>query len=227
MPMSSATPDAVNCDFSKPAALVCDEVEWTLTPQPGVERKPLDRVGAEVARATSIVRFDGGMSFPSHTHGLGEEFLVLSGVFSDESGDFGPGSYVRNPPGSSHAPFSREGCEIFVKLRQMREEGEPRIVRDTGQEDWQEIAPGYSRIPLFEADDGSEFVALEQLAAGTATGARALAGGEEILLLEGDLEIEDVRHRAQSWIRYPAGSAYALASQAGAKFWVKRGHLKI
>ena len=40
---------------------------------------------------------------------------MLEGVFSDEGGDHAAGTYLRNPPGSAHAPFSREGCLLFVK----------------------------------------------------------------------------------------------------------------
>ena len=225
--MTTATPDSVNSDFSQPAMLAFDDISWIPTPEPGVHRKPLDRIGAELARATSIVRFDGGMRFPEHKHGLGEEILVLSGVFSDESGDFGPGAYVRNPPGSSHTPFSKEGCEIFVKLRQMREDDQARIVCDSAQAGWKEVSPGYDRVDLFEAPDASEFVAFERLAAGAATQERQLAGGEEILLLDGDLNVAGTAHRARAWIRQPPGAAYALSSSNGARFWVKRGHLNI
>jgi len=225
--MAAVTPDKINADFTRAVALAVDDIDWIQSPQPGVLRKPLDRVGAEVARATSIVRYESGRSFPEHTHGLGEEFLVLSGTFSDYSGDFGPGAYVRNPPGSSHAPHSSEGCEIFVKLRQMRQEGEPRVVCDTGSAPWQRVGEGYECIPLFEADDGSEFVALERLAPGGQSGGRQLEGGEEILLLEGDLTVDDRPQQALAWIRQPAGAAYALSSSGGARFWVKRGHLKV
>jgi len=224
--MSQTISPYLNADLTQPAAAKVDELEWISTPQPGVLRRPLDREGGEVARATSIVRFKSGHSFPSHVHGLGEEILVLDGAFSDESGDFPAGTYVRNPPGTEHAPHSREGCEIFVKLRQMRPEGEPQVVTDTTTVDWEPAeSDGYTRIPLFEADDGSEYVALENLDAGASTGSRTLSGGEEILLLEGDLDLEGETFEARAWIRKPAGSSYALSSRGGCKFWVKRGHL--
>jgi anti-sigma factor ChrR (cupin superfamily) len=76
----------------------------------------LDRIGDEVVRATSIVRYAPGSHFSAHTHGGGEEFFVLNGVFQDEHGDYPVGSYVRNPPTSSHVPGSDLGCVIFVKL---------------------------------------------------------------------------------------------------------------
>jgi len=111
----------INADFSKTVTVRPGDVDWVASPLPGVDRKMLDRIGDEVARATSIVRYAPKSSFSPHTHDMGEEFLVLDGVFSDAAGDFGPGSYVRNPPGSSHAPWSEDGCTIFVKLRQFDE----------------------------------------------------------------------------------------------------------
>jgi len=89
------------------------------SPQSGVERVMLDRVGAEKDRATSIVRYAPDSYFPRHEHSGGEEIFVLSGTFSVEDGDYPAGWYLRNPPGSSHQPFSREGAIIFVKLQQM------------------------------------------------------------------------------------------------------------
>lgn len=52
----------------------------------------LDPVGEEVARATSIVRFEPGSSFSAHTHDGGEEYIFLEGAFQDENGDFPVGS---------------------------------------------------------------------------------------------------------------------------------------
>jgi len=115
LPMALSMPERLNADFAQPAALALDEADWIASPQPGVLRKPLDRVGVEVARATSVVRYEGGRSFPHHAHGLGEEFLVLAGVFSDESGDFGPGAYVRNPPRQQPRALQPRG------LRDLRE----------------------------------------------------------------------------------------------------------
>ena len=92
----------------------------------------LDRIGDEVARATSIVRYASGSSFSRHEHAKGEEFLVLDGVFSDNHGDYPAGFYVRNPPGSGHAPFSKDGCRILVKLRQFDPQDLTPVVIDAG-----------------------------------------------------------------------------------------------
>ena len=108
----------LNADFSKRAVVHSDQIEWLASPMPGVDRRILDRIGDEVARATSIVRYAPDSYFSEHTHGGGEEFFVLEGVFSDEHGDYPAGTYVRNPIGSKHTPHSKEGCTIFVKLHQ-------------------------------------------------------------------------------------------------------------
>ena len=108
----------IHADFTKRAIVESTPEQWVTSPEAGVERLMLDRIGEEIARATSLVRYAKGSSFSEHTHDRGEEFLVLGGVFSDEHQDYPPGTYVRNPPGTSHSPYSDEGCRILVKLRQ-------------------------------------------------------------------------------------------------------------
>src|ERR671922_130962 len=105
----------INADFTRRVSVHAATSDWVQSPMPGVERKMLDRVGDEVARASSIVRYAPNSRFSAHTHGGGEEFLVLQGVFSDEHGDYSPGTYVRNPVGSCHTPHSEGGCTLFVK----------------------------------------------------------------------------------------------------------------
>ena len=95
-----------------------EQLEWQASPMAGVSRRMLDRIGDEVARATTIVKYEPQSHFSPHVHTGGEEFIVLDGVFQDEHGDFPAGSYIRNPPQSSHTPGSEPGCTIFVKLWQ-------------------------------------------------------------------------------------------------------------
>jgi predicted glycosyltransferase len=88
----------LNANFSERVAIHADGVAWTPSPMPGVDRRMLDRIGGEIARATSIVRYAPNSKFSPHVHTGGEEFVVLEGVFQDEHGDFPAGSYIRNPP---------------------------------------------------------------------------------------------------------------------------------
>ena len=217
--------ELVNADFAGRVVVQTNDLPWLPSPQAGVDRRLLDRIGGEVARATSLVRYAPASRFPAHAHALGEEFLVLDGVFSDEHGDYPKGTYVRNPPGSRHTPHTGPGCTIFVKLRQMRPDETRRIVIDTTAAVWQSgYTAGVSRIMLHSGSNG-ETVAMEQLAPGTLLSPYDLPAGEEILLLEGDLADADGNHGPGSWFRNPAGFRHALMTRAGAVYWVKRGHL--
>lgn len=218
--------DLVNADFTQRVVIATDTLPWIASPQAGVERRLLDRIGGEVARATSLVRYARASAFPAHQHGLGEEFLVLDGVFSDEHGDYPEGTYVRNPPGSRHTPRTAPGCTILVKLRQMKLSESARVVIDTATAAWEPGAAGLSRLPLYLAPDTGERVALERLAPGARLPEVDCPGGEEIFLLSGTLRDDYGNYGAGTWIRNPAGFRRSLQSPEGATYWVKRGHLR-
>lgn len=216
--------DLINADFSKRVVVKTDELPWIPSPQIGVERRMLDRIGGEVARATSVVRYAPASYFPAHSHALGEEFLVLDGIFSDEHGDYPKGTYIRNPPGSSHTPHTTPGCVILVKLRQMSSDETDRLVVDTNKGLWVSDDAGVARISLHSAVDG-ETVAIEKLAPGTARSSHRVPGGEEIFILDGDLADTQSNYKPGDWIRSPAGSIQDWRTNSGAVYWVKRGHL--
>ena len=214
----------LNTDFGTRVVIDTQSAPWIPSPELGVERKLLDRVGDEVARATSIVRYAPGSAFAAHEHALGEEFLVLAGTFADEHGEYPVGTYVRNPPGSRHRPSSVSGCELFVKLRQFQPEDGSRVVIDTGRAEWRPgLVPGLSVLPLHEF--GSEHVALVRWAPGTRFQAHTHWGGEEILVLEGIFSDELGEYPAGSWIRSPHQSRHQPYSEPGCLIYVKVGHL--
>ena len=216
----------INADLTMPAAVRSDELPWVPSPLPGVERRMLERDGDEVARVTSLVRYAPGSRFSAHTHTGGEEFLVLHGTFSDDYGDFPAGTYVRNPVGSRHAPHSEEGTTILVKLWWMHPDDQDFVRIDTRREDlWQAAEfPGVDVMPLHAFND--ETTALYRLAPGSELPERVLDGGEEIFVLDGALDGADGEYGAGSWCRTPIGNSPALASTAGARLFVKRGHLR-
>lgn len=214
----------LNARFDERVVLNTDEMDWIPSPLPGVERRMLDRVGDEVARATSIVRYAPGSAFAPHTHTGGEEFLVLDGIFTDEHGDYGPGAYVRNPVGSAHTPSSAAGCTILVKLWQMDPDDQTFVRTDTVNGDWQPTGDdGVEVMPLHEY--GPEQVMLVRFAPGVAGPTHEHPGGEEMLVLDGELADEHGRYPAGTWLRNPPGSEHAPFTETGCTFWVKTGHL--
>jgi quercetin dioxygenase-like cupin family protein len=215
----------LNADFTKRASMHANDIAWLPSPTPGVNRRMLERIGGEVARATTIVRYDAGSKFPSHVHDGGEELFVLDGVFQDEHGDFPAGSYIRNPPQSAHAPASHEGCTIFVKLWQFDLADRTQVRIDTRNLPFNEVAdrPGVSVAPLFE--NSREDVRLERWP-GNASVMLAAPGGVELLVLDGDFTESGETFKAQSWLRLPKGSGLeAKAGPSGAQVWMKLGHL--
>jgi anti-sigma factor ChrR (cupin superfamily) len=216
----------INADFTKRASVHAGESDWVPSPMPGVERRMLDRVGDEVARATSIVRYAPGTAFSPHTHLGGEEFFVLEGIFQDERGDYPAGSYVRNPPTSRHTPGSQAGCTIFVKLFQFDPADRAHVNVDTRRADAVAAAGrrNVTLIPLF--NDGREDVRIEDWQA-DANVVLDVPGGFEALVLAGDFEEGGETFARHSWLRLPKASRLtAVAGAAGARLWIKTGHLQ-
>ena len=185
----------------------------------------LDRIGDEVARATSIVRYAPGSHFSAHTHTGGEEFLVLEGTFQDEYGDYPTGTYVRNPIGTSHTPKSESGCTIFVKLWQFSSSDPEQFAVDLNNAKLSPKAgqPGIEQVVLHHHE--SESVWLESWQAG-ATRNLHHEGGAEILVLDGSLNWRGAVYSGQDWLRFPPGvSELCIAGETGTRLWLKTGHL--
>jgi len=215
----------LNADFSQRAVVHAAQLDWVSSPIAGIDRRMLDRIGDEVARATSIVRYAPGSQFSRHTHGGGEEFLVLDGVFHDEHGEYPAGYYVRNPPTSAHTPGSTQGCTLFVKLWQFdpKDRTEIRLDTNTMQFAPDQHRPGVAVIPLFQ--DQWEMVRLERWEPDVRI-ELALPRGMELLVLEGDLIEGDEKFWPQSWLRLPCGSTLnAAAGRSGCQVWAKTAHL--
>ena len=214
----------INADFSCRAALALEQHQWVKSPQQGVERVMLDRVGAEKARATSIVRYAPESNFPHHLHPGGEEILVLSGTFSADNSDYPAGWYLRNPPTSGHHPYSHEGAVIFVKLWQMAVDEADHVAIDTNDAvNWQ-AQGGRDICHLYS--DAREQVSLQRMNAGEILFADKITGGAELLVLEGALIEAEQTYQRGGWIRLPVDAASEIVAGAnGATVYLKTGHL--
>lgn len=221
----SPAPTRLNANFDQRVVAHAADAQWSPSPQAGVERRMLDRIGAEVGRATSIVRYAASSAFSPHNHEGGEEILVLEGVFSDEHGDYPAGTYLRNPPGTKHQPHSVPGCTIFVKLWQFAADDNQAVQIDTRHAEWfRGMVPGLTVLPLHEHDGVSS--ALVRWAPHTRFNPHIHPGGEEILVLEGIFRDEDGEYPSGSWLRNPRWSRHTpYTGEEGALIYVKVGHL--
>ena len=210
-------------DFGQRVVINTLEQEWQTSPKTGVWRKPLARKEAERGHATSIVRYDPGASFHAHNHPKGEEILVLEGIFSDDTGNYSAGTYFRNPEGFRHAPFSKEGCVILVKLHQFQADDEQHVCIDTHTAKW---LPGHGNLqvmPLHEFK--GENVALVRWPAGEQFQPHTHAVGEEVYVMSGEFIDEHGRYPAGTWIRSPHMSRHNPHVEVDTLIWVKTGHL--
>jgi anti-sigma factor ChrR (cupin superfamily) len=213
----------INADFSQRVVVLPGEAQWTPSPHPGVDRLMLDRIGDEVARATSFVRFAPGIAFPRHMHGGGEEIYVIEGAFEDENGVHGAGLYIRNPIGSTHAPSSPKGCMLFVKLRQFAQGDADRVEIDTRSGEWRQAPEGFAIQPLHYFDGVMTF--LVRLDPGATLSRTIHPDGEEIVVLSGACSDAEGNYPAGAWVRDPGGHGQDLFSREGCTLFVKTGHL--
>jgi len=210
----------LNHDLAAPAIVHAAALDWVQSPASGVERRPLFRIGAEKARATSIVRYAPGSRFPRHNHPGGEEFLVLEGTFQDETGEYPAGAYVRNPPGTAHRPGSKPGCTIFVKLWQFRKDDRERVLRLPGEGERAPARPGVL-LSLVLFDSTFERVMIEEWQPGAMV-ELPNPEGLELLVLGGGFAAGAARLERLSWLRLPAGHAMrAQVDSEGARVWYK------
>ncbi len=214
----------VNADFTRRATVTPDQYHWVASPQPGVERVMFDRVGAERARATSLVRYAPDSCFPRHAHPGGEEILVLSGMFSEGSRNFPAGWYLRNPPGSSHQPCTTEGALIFVKLQQMQDQERKPVRIDTRDPSAWRREGEHEVCDLFFSQ--FEQVSLRRLPGDTVLFDATRGGGAEMLVLTGTVVEADRSYGQGTWLRLPPGEPVTMRAGAdGLACYLKTGHL--
>jgi len=216
----------INADFSQRVVVRPEDYQWVNSPMPGVERMMLDRIGDEVARATSLVRYAPNSSFSPHVHVGGEEFLVLEGEFGDEHQSYPAGYYVRNPIGTSHSPrVGDEGCIILVKLHQFDQEDDAPVAINTHEADWiGNYAPGLDVMLLHKFEN--ENVVLIRWAPNTPFKEHTHDGGEEVFVIDGSFSDDNGDYPAGTWLRLPDQSSHsAFTGDEGALIFLKAGHL--
>jgi anti-sigma factor ChrR (cupin superfamily) len=218
---------AINGDLSKRVAVDTASMDWSPSPSGSVWRKRVHLVGPpETGQVTSIVRYEPDSMFHAHDHPDGEEILVLDGVFSDEHGDWSAGTYLLNPEGFRHAPFSKPGCILFVKLRQFAGRDRRHVVIDTKALDWEAATPdGIARKLLYRQDGFADEVQLERWPRNLDALERDYPAGAELLVLDGRFSDETGTFGTGCWLRFPAGARHHPRTADSCTLYVERGGL--
>lgn len=218
---------AINGDLAQRTVMHSSTMEWQASPSGTVWRKRLHLVGSpEAGQVTSVVRYEPDSSFPAHDHPEGEEILVLEGTFSDEHGDWPAGTYLLNPEGFRHAPFSRDSCLLFVKLRQYAGAGRHHVATRTDELPWKATAQSGIKVKsLYSVEGFADTTQLQRWAPGASPGTVAYEGGVEIFVLEGTFEDEHGSYAKHSWLRLPVHTSHTPVSANGCELYVKSGGL--
>ena len=217
-------PASINGDLSVRVAVDTSSMEWTPSPSHTVYRKRVHLVGpAESGQVTSIVRYEPQSTFHAHAHPDGEEILVLDGVFSDEHGDWPAGTYLLNPEGFRHAPFSRNGCTLFVKLRQFPGRTREHVALRTESLPWQPVRAGVDVRPLYAQPGFADTTRLERWARDTRLGRVEYPNGAEILVLDGSFADAEGVFARGTWLRLPAGERHEPSTAEGCVLYIKEG----
>ena len=219
--------ESINGDLSVLAVVDTTRMEWAPSPSRSVWRKRVHLVGPpESGQVTSVVRYEPDSRFPPHDHPEGEEILVLEGVFSDEHGDWPAGTFLLNPEGFRHTPFSKPGCVLFVKLRQFPGRDRRHVVVDTHKLAWEPSAiPGVALRPLYTQAGFSDVICLERWEPKADLGIVSYEQGAELFLLEGEFADEAGTYSTGCWLRFPVGSVHHPRSVAGCTLYIKRSGL--
>ncbi|MEE9327022.1 MAG: cupin domain-containing protein [Cocleimonas sp.] len=213
----------LNMDFSKVAKHCLNNADWQTSRADGVSRIALEREAAESGHTTSFVKFKSGSYFPRHSHPQGEELYVIDGVFSDENGDYPAGTYIRNPPGSNHKPFTKEGCTLFVKLDQFQQDDAQQVVIKPEDRTWSDGIGNLKVMPLHAFN--TESTSLVWWPKNEIFQQHTHFGGEEVLVLKGTFIDEHGEYKTGSWIRSPHMSSHFPRVEEETLIMVKVGHL--
>jgi len=216
---------SLNGDLNRRVVVDTQSMPWTPSAGGHVSRKRMHRVGPqESGQVTSVVRYEPGAAFPGHDHPEGEEILVLEGVFSDEHGDWPAGTYLLNPEGFHHAPFSKHGCTLFVKLRQFPGTERQHVALQSKNEDWApSIRKEASWKKLYAQDPYTDHMRLERWQTPAALGQLRFPQGAELFVLQGSFADELGSYSTHSWLRIPAGGHITPTSDNYCELYIKEG----
>lgn len=210
-------------NFNQAVCLRPEDQEWVTSPADGVSRVHLERVAEESGHVTSFVKFKPGSYFPQHSHPDGEEILVLEGVFSDEHGDYPAGTYIRNPPGSKHKPFTKEGCKLFVKLDQFQRGDTKHVVVRPEDQRWSDGIGNLKVLSLHMFN--TESTALVAWPENEVFQPHTHFGGEEIVVISGKFIDEHGEYPEGTWLRSPHLSKHFPRVEEETLIYVKVGFL--
>ena len=214
----------INGNLAVRVAVDTAAMDWSASPSGTVWRKRVHLVGPpESGQVTSVVRYEPRSTFHAHDHPDGEEILVLDGVFSDERGDWPAGTYLLNPEGFRHAPFSREGCVLFVKLRQFPGRTRAHVAIRTESLSWEPARAGVDVRPLYSQPGFEDSMRLERWSPDAPLGRVEYLRGAELFVIDGSFTDAEGTFARGAWLRFPSAASHSPSTHEGCVLYIKEG----
>lgn len=213
----------INANFHLPVSVKTNVFDWQGFTKAGIRQRSLERLVGRHSRLTAVAQFAAGQVFKKIAHEHGVEFLVLSGKFSDEHGDYGVGSYVRNPAAAYRMPFTRDGCTVLLKVGRFQLLDQKRVVVNTrdSHRKWKATGePGVSCLDLHQFSE--QHVSLHKIRAECWITFKCLNLALEIFVIEGDISVSGSHYEAGTWLRYPPGSRIKVRSKHGCCLYINK-----
>jgi hypothetical protein len=213
----------VNVDFNIPVSVETKLIDWQMSSINGNNKKYFERFERTKYYITVLIQFPAGRTFRKFGHEGGMELLVLSGVFSDSDGDYGAGSYVRNPAGTYHQPFTSNGCTVLLKLGRFQPMDRKRVVIDTmnSAHRWLPVAdPGVSRLALHHFSE--EDIYLYRIRSECWITFKHENHGLELFICNGSISVKGDLYVPGDWLRYPVGSKVKVSAVGDVCLYVKK-----
>ena len=216
----------MNEDLSERIVLETKSMEWLVSAEAVMWRKPLDRREGAAASETVMLKCAPGWRLNPLADALGAEILVLEGALADAHGTYGKGAYLRNPPGAQATLRSDQGCVLFVKHYPFNQSDVDGVRLEMLDTSWLPgMVPGLSVMPLHQHQH--EHAALVRWQPETYFQPHGHFGGEEVFVLSGVFEDEFGRYPEHTWGRSPHMSRHQPFSRSGCTIYVKTGHLML
>jgi len=218
----------INGNYSAPIIVKTNLHDWHGNNKTNINRKRLEYISADGPRLTSLVQFPPGCAFAKCTHDRGEEFLVLTGDFSNNGKTYEPGTYVRNPPHTKFTSATKNGCTLLFKTGQFQKLDNKRVVVHVADHEnlWESThEPGVSRAQLHQFLD--ETVSLYKIRPQCWATFRQYTHSIEILVCDGAVTADGIKYTTGTWFRYPPNSQIKITSITSVCLYVKKGKMHI
>ncbi len=219
----------INADCTNLVIVRPDEMVWENTGAEGVSKVVLERLNhTEFGRETVLLRLAPGTHLSPEVLKERIEIFVVEGTFSDGHGEYGPQTFVMNPPGTNYRAASASGCVLYVKHLRGFSDGAERIVTNLETAPWTPFGDRVAEVVHFYKEPDRDVTArVGRVYPQAQIMEHDHPGGEEVLILDGVFSDQFGDGKPGTWLRYPIGLAHApYSGPEGALIYIRDGDVR-